>query len=109
MPEIPDLNLYLAALRARVQGQVLQGIRLPDPFLLRSVAPPPGEMSGRSVISLRRIGKQLIMELDEERWAEIERVDREGGRPYSLPELSWQSEYDRPELEEYLEIKNRQP
>ena len=47
--------------------------------------------------------------LDEERRAEMERVDGEGERFYSMPGLSWQSEYDRPELEEYLGIKNRQP
>ena len=45
----------------------------------------------------------------EDRWAEIKRVDREGGRFYGVPDLGWQSEYDRPELEEYLRIKNLQP
>ncbi len=48
-------------------------------------------------------------ELAGSRWEEIKRVDREGDRFYSLPDLSWQSEYDRPELEEYLRIKNLQP
>lgn len=48
-------------------------------------------------------------ELSEERWAEIRRVDAEGGAPYTPPLLSWQSAYDRPDLEEYLRIKHPQP
>ena len=48
-------------------------------------------------------------ELGPEQWAEVARVDAEGGPPYTPPLLSWQSEYDRPELEEYLRIKHPQP
>jgi hypothetical protein len=48
-------------------------------------------------------------ELTESRWAEIRRTDKEGGRVYDPPDFGWQSEYDRPELEEYLKIKNLQP
>jgi len=48
-------------------------------------------------------------ELNEDTWADIERVDAEGGSPYTPPLLSWQSAYDRPDLEEYLRIKNVQP
>ncbi len=48
-------------------------------------------------------------ELSPEQWAEVARVDAEGGPPYTPPLLSWQSEYDRPELEEYLRIKHPQP
>ncbi len=48
-------------------------------------------------------------ELSEDLLAEIERVDAQGGNPYTPPLLSWQSEYDRPELQEYLRIKNPQP
>ncbi len=48
-------------------------------------------------------------ELDERKREQIERVDAEGGRPYTPSLLSWQSEYDRPDLEEYLRIKHPQP
>ncbi len=48
-------------------------------------------------------------EITERRWADIKRIDNEGDRFYSPRELSWQSEYDRPELAEYLRIKNPQP
>lgn len=48
-------------------------------------------------------------QLSERQWKEIKRIDREGGGFYRPPDLSWQSEYDRPELAEYLKIKNPQP
>lgn len=66
MPEIPDLNLYLHALAARVEGEALRAIRINDPFLLRSVAPPPGEFTDRRVTALKRVGKRIVIELAEE-------------------------------------------
>lgn len=48
-------------------------------------------------------------QLSEEQWADVARVDAEGGPPYTPPLLSWQSEYDRPDLAEYLRIKHPQP
>ncbi len=48
-------------------------------------------------------------ELGEEAWERIRRTDAEGGAPYTPPLLSWQSEYDRLDLEEYLRIKHPQP
>jgi hypothetical protein len=48
-------------------------------------------------------------ELTEDRWDSIRRVDEEGGPLRGPPMLSWQSEYDRPDLEQYLRIKHPQP
>jgi len=39
----------------------------------------------------------------------LRQVDEHGGPFTAPPQLSWQSEYDRPELAEYLRIKNPQP
>ncbi len=66
MPEYPDLELYLSALAPRVVGQVLQGVRLGSPFLLRSVEPPLASTWGRKIVGLRRIGKRLVFELEGE-------------------------------------------
>ncbi len=33
MPELPDITVYIDALRPRVVGQVLQRIRIVSPFL----------------------------------------------------------------------------
>jgi formamidopyrimidine-DNA glycosylase len=48
MPELPDIVIYLEALRTRVVGQRLQQIRLASPFLLRSVHPPIEETHGKN-------------------------------------------------------------
>jgi formamidopyrimidine-DNA glycosylase len=64
MPELPDVSAYLAALEPRVVGQPLTGIRIASPFLLRSVDPPLREAFGKRVVGLRRIGKRIVMELE---------------------------------------------
>ena len=64
MPELPDLTVYLDALERRVVGRRLLGLRLASPFVLRSVDPGPAEIAGHKVVSLRRLGKRLVLELE---------------------------------------------
>ena len=66
MPELPDVELYLSALRAHVVGRVLERVRLATPFLLRSVDPPLDQVEGRLVTGFRRIGKRVVWELEGE-------------------------------------------
>jgi formamidopyrimidine-DNA glycosylase len=66
MPELPDIELYLGALRPRVTGHRLEGLRIGNPFVLRSIEPRPDEVAGRHVAGLRRIGKRVVFELDGE-------------------------------------------
>jgi formamidopyrimidine-DNA glycosylase len=66
MPELPDIEVYLDALRPRVVGQPLQRVRLVSPFLLRTVEPPVGDVEGRSVVGLRRLGKRIVFHLDRD-------------------------------------------
>lgn len=66
MPELPDLEVYRAALESRILDARLDGIRLTSPFLLRSVRPPLQEAHGRRVEALGRLGKRLVMELEGE-------------------------------------------
>ena len=56
MPELPDVELYLSALRPRILDQRLLGIRLRTPFLLRSVEPPLTAYQGLKLRSLARLG-----------------------------------------------------
>ena len=60
MPELPDVELYLHALRSRVRGEPLEGVRLKSPFLLRTVEPRPSEAVGARVEGLRRLGKRIV-------------------------------------------------
>ncbi len=64
MPELPDIELYLHALRPRILHQRLDRIRLASPFLVRSFDPPIDQAHGREVIGLRRLGKRLVWALD---------------------------------------------
>src|SRR5437660_788206 len=64
MPELPDIVVYLECLRPKVDGQTLDGVRLANPFLLRSVEPPVREAAGRRVTGLRRLGKRIVFALD---------------------------------------------
>ena len=64
MPELPDIALYLDALRPRVVGQPLAGLRITSPFVLRSAAPPASELVGRVVTDVRRLGKRIVFALD---------------------------------------------
>ncbi len=63
MPELPDIEAYVQALRPRLTGQVLLGIRLRNPFLLRSVDPPPSAFVGRTVMGVHRLGKRVVIEV----------------------------------------------
>src|SRR6267143_7005295 len=69
MPELPDIELYLSALRPRILGRPLEGLRIASPFLLRTVEPPVTALSGRTVETLRRIGKRLVLGLEGDYFA----------------------------------------
>ena len=64
MPELPDIETYLACLRPRVLDRPLERIRIANPFLLRTVVPPIREVEGRRVVGLRRLGKRTVFALD---------------------------------------------
>jgi formamidopyrimidine-DNA glycosylase len=66
MPELPDIVVYLECVQRRVAGQTLERIRLVSPFLLRSVDPPLARVEGRTVRGLRRLGKRIVFELDDQ-------------------------------------------
>jgi formamidopyrimidine-DNA glycosylase len=66
MPELPDVTVYLEHLERRVLGRRMQGVRLASPFVLRSVDPPLREVHGKKMIGLRRLGKRLVFELEDD-------------------------------------------
>jgi formamidopyrimidine-DNA glycosylase len=66
MPELPDILLYIEALKTRVFGQTVERIRLASPFLVRSVSPPVSAIQGKTVRGLSRLGKQIVWEFDDD-------------------------------------------
>ena len=68
MPELPDVEVYIEALEKRIVGQVLTGIRIANPFVLRTVDPRPAELAGARVTGVRRVGKRVVMEVEGERF-----------------------------------------
>jgi formamidopyrimidine-DNA glycosylase len=66
MPELPDITLYLEHLAPRVLNQVLERVVVRSPFVLRSVDPPLSAVAGKRVLGLRRMGKRIVFQLEDE-------------------------------------------
>lgn len=66
VPELPDIELYLHALRPRIVNQRLERVRLASPFLVRSFEPPIDAVQGRVVTALHRLGKRIVWTLEGE-------------------------------------------
>jgi formamidopyrimidine-DNA glycosylase len=66
VPELPDVVVYLEALERRVLGRRLERVRLASPFVLRTVDPRVSALTGRRVVSLRRMGKRLVLGLEDD-------------------------------------------
>ncbi len=66
MPELPDIESYLQALRARTTGETLSRVRLASPFLLRSYDPPIEATTGLRVQKLSRLGKRIVIGLESD-------------------------------------------
>lgn len=63
MPELPDLAVYLERLQAKVQGHVLQRVRVLNPFVLRTAVPPITAAEGQTVAGVERLGKRIVFVL----------------------------------------------
>jgi len=68
MPELPDISAYISALEPRVLGQRLEKVRIASPFLLRTAQPPVAAAEGKDVRELRRLGKRILIGLENDLW-----------------------------------------
>jgi len=66
VPELPDVTIYLEALETRVLNHTLDQLRLANPFVLRTVEPGPKDIAGKRVTSLRRLGKRIVLGLQDD-------------------------------------------
>jgi formamidopyrimidine-DNA glycosylase len=68
MPELPDITIYVEALERRVVGERLEGVRIQSPLLLRTFDPPLESVNGTLVREVRRLGKRIVLGLDDDLW-----------------------------------------
>lgn len=68
MPELPDLTLYVDAIRARCVGHPLTRVRIANPFLLRSVDPPLEAFDQRVLQDVGLLGKRLVFVYPDEHY-----------------------------------------
>jgi len=61
MPELPDVVVYVEALKRRVVDRPVEAVRIASPFVLRSVDPPIDAIVRRAVSDVRRIGKRIVL------------------------------------------------
>ena len=66
MPELPDITIYREALDARIRGQVLERIRIINPFLLRTAVPPIADAERKRVLAVQRLGKRIVLALEDD-------------------------------------------
>ena len=68
MPELPDITLYVEALERRMLDRKIEEVRLASPFLLRTAEPSLDDAIGRQVKAVRRLGKRIVIGLDDDLW-----------------------------------------
>lgn len=66
MPELPDVTVYVERLAAIAVGQRLERLVINKPFVLRSVDPPAGVVEGKEVRGVRRMGKRIVFEMEQD-------------------------------------------
>jgi formamidopyrimidine-DNA glycosylase len=64
MPELPDIAVYTERLADKVQGRAPQRVKVLHPFLLRTAQPPLPQVEGRTVVGIERLGKRVVLALD---------------------------------------------
>ncbi len=66
MPELPDIEVYADHLRRRIVGQPLDKARVASAFLVRTFDPPLSATFGKKVTGIRRMGKRLVFDLEDD-------------------------------------------
>src|SRR5581483_5780970 len=66
MPELPDVEIYVAALRERIAGARLGSAVIRSPFTLHTVVPPLSKFVGLKVETVHRMGKRIVIGFEHE-------------------------------------------
>jgi formamidopyrimidine-DNA glycosylase len=68
MPELPDITVYIEALRDRIVGHKLNRVLIRSPFLVRTTTPPIESAEGKLVHEVRRLGKRIAIGFEGGVW-----------------------------------------
>lgn len=68
MPELPDIEVYVEKLDELICSKKLEGVRVGKPFLVRSIEPALDCATGKGVTEIRRLGKRIIIGLEDDLW-----------------------------------------
>ncbi len=71
MPELPDITVYIDALKHRLPNATLSRVVIGNPFFLRTVTPAVDDICGNQLIDIRRIGKRLAFQFEQDNWIVI--------------------------------------
>jgi len=61
MPELPDICVYCESIESKLTGVPVLSVKILNPFVLRTVEPAIKEIEGRSLVSVTRLGKRLVL------------------------------------------------
>jgi len=59
MPELPEIEAYLHALRPRIVDATIENVRVASFSLLKTYDPPTDALIGETVVAVHRIGKRI--------------------------------------------------
>ena len=71
MPELPDITVFVEALRNRTVNRTLVSAGIAGPFVLRTVTPPLADVPGARVRKIRRdhVGRPFAVASAQKRLA----------------------------------------
>lgn len=64
MPELPDIEVYLAAFRRILTGRPIDRIAVRSPFILRTYEPDLFDAVGQRILGFERCGKRIIWQIE---------------------------------------------
>ena len=66
MPELPEVTVYVEALRRHIAGERLERVRIRSASLLRTYDPPITAVEGKPVEDVSRLAKRIVWHLEDE-------------------------------------------
>jgi formamidopyrimidine-DNA glycosylase len=65
MPELPEVEITARRLDAALAGTTVESVLAPGMNVMKTFEPPLGELAGREITRIRRVGKMPVIELGD--------------------------------------------